>query len=87
MLACEYANEEEGTPYMDIIEKGNTGKVLIQFANRQNDVEKLNKTLKRIGCESKRLQEDGYVVLEEVPSTTAENVAERVKFWIDKISH
>lgn len=50
-------------------------------------MEKLNKTLKRIGCESKRLQEDGYVVLEEVPSTTAENVAERVKFWIDKISH
>lgn len=87
MLACEYANEEEGTPYMDIIEKGNTGKVLIQFANRQNDVEKLNKTLKRIGCESKRLQEDGYVVLEEVSSVTAENVAERVKFWIDKISH
>lgn len=86
MLACEYDNEEEGTPYMDIIEKENSGKVLIQLANRQNDLEKLNKTLKRIGCENKRLKEDGYVILEEVSSVTAEDVSERVKFWIDKIS-
>ena len=87
MLACECDNEEEGVPYMDIIEKENSGKVLVQFANRQCDREKLCKTLKRIGCEDKKLQEDGYVILEEIPSVQADDVAKRVKYWIEKIYH
>lgn len=87
MLACEYNNEDEGTPYMDIIEKDNSGIVLIQLANRQNNTEKLRGTLKRIGCGEKIQKEDGYVILEEIASVKAEDVAERVNFWINKISH
>lgn len=87
MLACEYDNEEEGIPYMDIIEKEKSGKVLVQFANRQCDTEKLRNTLKRMGCEDKKQQEDGYVILEEIPSVKADDVAERVKYWIEKICH
>lgn len=87
MLACEYNNEAEGTPYMDIIEKENSGIVLIQLANRQNNTEKLRSTLKRIGCGDKVQQEDGYVILEEIASINAEDIAEKVNFWINKISH
>lgn len=86
MLACEYENEEEGIPYMDIIEKDKRGIVLIQFANRQNDMQKMRNTLKRIGCEDKEKQENGYVILEEIHSVTAEDVAARVNHWIDKIN-
>lgn len=85
MLACEYENEEEGIPYMDIIEKDKSGIVLIQLANRQNDMAKLRNTMKRIGCENKEKQENGYVILEEVHSAMAEEVAARVNYWIDKI--
>ena len=85
MLACEYENEEEGIPYMDIIEKDKSGIVLIQLANRQNDMAKLRNTMKRIGCENKEKQENGYVILEEVHSAMAEDVAARVNYWIDKI--
>lgn len=85
MLACEYENEEEGIPYMDIIEKDKSGIVLIQLANRQNDMAKLRNTLKRIGCENKGKQETGYVILEEIHSVMAEDVAARVNYWIDKI--
>lgn len=85
MLVCEYENEAEGTPYMDIVEKNKNGIVLIQLANRQNDMVKLRNTLKRIGCENKEKQENGYVILEEVHSVMAEDVAARVNYWIDKI--
>ena len=83
MLACEFENPEEGKPYMDIIEKN--GKVLIQFGNRQEDAAKLNATLRRIGCENKKREENGYILLEEVPSTETKQVAERVAYWIKKI--
>lgn len=59
---------------------------IIQFANRKEDKELLNKTLKRIGCQDKEINADGYVVLEVVPSTDASIVSERVKYWIDKIN-
>lgn len=86
MLACELSSSEEGTPYMDIIEKEKSGNVLIQFANRKEDKELLNKTLERIGCQDKEINADGYVVLEEVKSTDASIVSERVKYWIEKIN-
>ena len=86
MLACELSSEEEGTPYMDIIEDWKSEKVLIQFANRKEDNGLLNKTLKRIGCQDKEINEDGYVVLDEVESTDASAVSERVKYWIEKIN-
>ena len=41
--------------------------------------------MKRIGCENKEKQENGYVILEEVHSAMAEDVAARVNYWIDKI--
>ncbi len=84
-LVCELSSEEKGTPYMDIIEDGNSGKVLIQFANRKNDKELLNSVLKRIECQDKEINEDCYVDLETVSSTDASIVSERVKYWIDKI--
>lgn len=40
-----------------------------------------------MGCEDKIQQEDGYVILEEIPSVQADDVAERVKYWIEKICH
>ena len=86
MLACELSSDEEGTPYMDIIEDEKSGNVLIQFANRKEDNDLLNKTLKRIGCQDKEIGTNGYVILEAVRSTDASVVSERVKYWIEKIN-
>ena len=86
MLACELSSDEEGTPYMDIIEDGKSGNVLIQFANRKEDNDLLNKTLKRIGCQDKEIGTNGYVILEVIRSTDASVVSERVKYWIEKIN-
>ncbi len=86
MLACELPSDEEGTPYMDIIEDGKSGNVLIQFANRKEDNDLLRKTLKRIGCQDKEIGTNGYAILEVVRSTDAIAVSERVKYWIEKIN-
>ena len=86
MLACQLYSNGEKTFYMDIIEDGNSGNVLIQFANRKEDSEMLKNALKRIGCQDKEINSDGYVVLEIVPSTDAKIVAEKVKYWIEKIN-
>ena len=86
-LACEFDCAEEGVPYMDIMEteKG-SGKVVVQFSNRQNNKELLGKTLQRIGCGNLDIQEDGYVVLDEIESTDSNAVADRLTSWINKIS-
>lgn len=81
-LVCQLKD----TLYMDIIEDRNSGKVLIQFANRKEDNEMLKKALKQMGCQNKEINADGYVILEEVPSTDASVVSERVKYWIEKIT-
>ena len=86
MLACQLYSNGERTLYMDIIEDGNSGNVLIQFANRNEDMELLKNTLKWMGCQDKEINADGYVVLEEVKSTDASVVSERVKYWIEKIN-
>lgn len=87
MLACEWRSEEEGNPYMDTIEDGDSGKVLIQFGNRKKDDDLLKKTLKRIGCSDKWKESNGYVILETVSSVDSDVVAERVKYWMDKIAN
>ena len=86
ILACQLYSNGEKTLYMDIIEDGNSGNVLIQFANRNEDKEMLKNALKRMGCQDKEINADGYVVLEVVPSTNASVVSERVKYWIEKIN-
>ena len=86
MLACQLYSNGEKTLYMDIIEDGNSGNVLIQFANRNEDKEMLKNALKRMGCQDKEINADGYVVLEVVPYTDASVVSERVKYWIEKIN-
>lgn len=87
MLACEWRSGEEGNPYMDTIEDGDSGKVLIQFGNRKKDDDLLKKTLKRIGCSDKWKESNGYVILETVSSVDSDVVAERVKYWMDKIAN
>ena len=87
MLVCEWRSEEEGNPYMDTIEDGDSGKVLIQFGNRKKDDDLLKKTLKRIGCSDKWKESNGYVILETVSSVDSDVVAERVKYWMDKIAN
>ena len=86
MLACQLHSNGEKTLYMDVVEDGNSGNVLIQFANRNEDKEMLKNALKRMGCQDKEMNADGYVVLEVVPSTDASVVSERVKYWIEKIN-
>lgn len=86
MLACELSLKEEGIPYMDIIEDEKSGDVLIQFANRKDDEELLNRTLKRMGCQDKKIESNGYVILEAVHSTDASVVSERIRYWIEKIN-
>jgi len=86
MLACQLYSNGESTLYMDIIEDGNSGNVLIQFANRKDDNEMLKDALKRMGCQNKEINANEYVVLEVVPSTDASVVSERVKYWIEKIN-
>lgn len=85
MLACEFQSPDEGTPYMDIIEDKATGKVLLQLANRRKDSDALARTLQRIGCGGKTAGQNGYVLLEELPTADAETVGSRVNYWISKI--
>ena len=85
-LACQLYSNGERTFYMDIVEDGHSGKVLIQFANRIDDEGMLKDALRRMGCLDKKANADGYVVLEVVPSTDASAVAERVNYWIGKIN-
>lgn len=86
LLCCELSLTEEGTPFMDIIEKESSGNVLIKLNNRKWNKELLQKTLKRIGCYDKEINADGYVILEEVSPTDANIVSERVKYWMKKIN-
>lgn len=86
MLACQMYSDGERTLYMDIFEDGNSGNVLIHFANRNGDLDMLKNTLKRMGCQNRDINEEGYVVLEKVPSTDAGAVSERVRFWIEKMN-
>lgn len=86
LLCCELSSKEEGTPFMDIIEKENSGNVLIKLANRKWNKELLQKTLKRIGCYDKEINADGYVILEEVSSNEANIVSERARYWMKKIN-
>ena len=69
---------------MDVVEDGHSGKVLIQFANRIDDEGMLKDALRRMECQNKEVNADGYVVLEIVLSTDASAVAERVNYWIEK---
>ena len=85
MLACEFQSPDEGTPYMDIIEDKATGKVLLQLANRRKDSDALARTLQRIGCGGKTAGQNGYVLLEELPTADAETVGARVNYWISQI--
>ena len=73
-------SDGERTRYMDIFEDGNSGNVLIHFANRNGDLDMLKNALKRMGCQDRYINEEGYVVLEKVPSTDAGTVSERVRF-------
>lgn len=86
MLACQLYSNGEKTLYLDIIEDGNSGNVLIQFANRNEDKEMLKNALRRMGCQDIEINAEGYVDLEEVKSTDARVVSERVKYWIEKIN-
>ena len=86
MLACEWHSEEDGVPYIDIYEDGDSGKVLIRLGNRKNDDVLLEKRLKRIGCADKITVPNGYVLLETVQTNDADTVAERVRYWINKIT-
>ena len=86
MLVCQLSSGGENTLYMDIIEDGDSGKVLIQFDNRNGDREMLKNALKRMGCQDKEVPTDGYILLDVVPSTDASAVAEKVKYWIEKIN-
>lgn len=86
MLACQMYSDGERTLYMDIFEDGNSGNVLIHFANRNGDLDMLKNALKRMGCQDRDINDDGYVVLEKVPSTDAGTVSERVRFWIEKMN-
>ena len=86
MLACEWHSEEDGVPYIDIYEDGDSGKVLIRLGNRKNDDALLEKILKRIGCADKITVPNGYVLLETVQTNDADTVAERVRYWINKIT-
>lgn len=85
MLACQLESPGEGTPYMDVIEDKASGKVLLQLANRSKDKDALAKTLQRIGCGDKTIGQDGYVLLEALPTTDAGTVGARVNHWISKI--
>ena len=86
MLACQLYSNGERTLYMDVTEDGHNGNVLLQFANRKDDENMLKSALRRMGCQDKEKNANGYVVLETVPSTDADAVAERVKYWIGRIS-
>lgn len=58
MLACQMYSDGERTLYMDIFEDGNSGNVLIHFANRNGDLDMLKNALKRMGCQDRDINEE-----------------------------
>lgn len=83
-LACEFTNQAEGTPYMDIAADGE--KYVISFGNRNKDISLLRRTLSRIGAANTSAGNDNRVILDEIDSTDIDAVSTRIKYWIEKIS-
>lgn len=49
VLACEFFNESEGMPFLDIYRETNSDYVIIELYNRRNSEELIKETLDRIG--------------------------------------
>ena len=84
ILACEFTNQAEGTPYMDIAAEGE--KYVISFGNRNKDISLLRRTLSRIGAANISVGNDSRVILDEIDSKDIDAVGARIKYWIEKIS-
>ena len=84
ILACEFTNQAEGTPYMDIAAEGE--KYVISFGNRNKDISLLRRTLSRIGAANISVGNDSRVILDEIDSKDIDAVGAWIKYWIEKIS-
>lgn len=70
-------------------DENDKSKVIVQLGNRANNVEMLEKTLKRIRCPEKidKIEKaDCYVTLATINSLEPEMVGKELNEWIRKIS-
>ena len=89
-LACECQNEAEGKVYIDAIPVEGKKTAVIKLGNRADNAELLKQTLTRIGQtgKAKDVREDGCAVeLETVSYQKPEEVGERLKYWIGRVSN
>ncbi len=84
-LACEFS-QHEARPFMDTSYDVSSGKIIITFSNRKKDFSLLKGTMEQIGCSERPLNQEGRVILDEIPFEDADSVPEKVKCWIEKIN-
>ena len=83
MLECEYNDETEGIPYIEVFEENE--KISVRISNRWKDSEKLQRTLKRIQCADNGVDAEASVIVEEINTDDAEKVSSHVIRWIERL--
>lgn len=86
ILACQRLSNHEGTLYIDTSLDNSSGNITILMGNRLKNNRLLKNTLQRIGCPDKPIDNEGRAILDIFPITTAESIAEKIKYWIVKIN-
>lgn len=85
VLACQKHSSLEGNPFMDVIYDESSQKAIITFSNRNKDINLVKQKLKQMGCSEKPLNSEGRVLLDEIASPSADAVAEKINYWIQKL--
>lgn len=85
VLACQKHSKAEGNPFIDVIYDETSRMTTIIFSNRSNDINLLKNKLEQIGCSDKKLNTEGRAIMEEISSTSADIIAEKINYWIQKL--
>lgn len=86
-LACDYKNDKFGHPYFDVKRNADTGKVIIELANRQEQPQLTAQLVNNIdGCTGLTPDQEGNYILEELDESACD-IPSRVKVWMEKIEN
>ena len=84
ILACNFEKlEKDGVPFLDIFEED--GKILICLGNREKNPDKLENILEKIGKKNAKKKDHRYL-LDEIESSKIDEVANKIKHWINEIN-
>lgn len=90
MLSCQLQDDAQGVPYIDTFEE-EQGQISFRLSNRQNDTEKLKKTLQKIGSNT-TIDDKGFAILGTYTLTDdtakdATEIASRLADYLSKIEN